>query len=87
MTDHAVLDLKKIPRNQRDTIHKDLKTLESNPFPKGNMIKRLKGFRPSIYRKRSGDFRMLYRIEGEKVTILRFIDRKDLELILKRLKI
>jgi len=87
LTDHAISDLKGIAKNLRDQIHQDLKTLEFTPFPTGNLIKRLKGFRPPVYRLRSGDFRVLYHIGEETVTILSLIDRKELERAIKRLKI
>jgi len=85
LTDHVVSDLKSVPKNLKDKIHQDLKTLEFNPFPSGNFIKRLKGFRPPVFRLRTDDFRILYHIGGETVTILRLIDRKELERITKRL--
>ncbi|OGP51160.1 MAG: hypothetical protein A2Y79_03480 [Deltaproteobacteria bacterium RBG_13_43_22] len=87
LTDHAIADLKGIAKNLRDQIHQDLKTLECTPFPTGSLIKRLKGFRPPVYRLRSGDFRVLYHIGEETVTILSLIDRKELERAIKRLKI
>ena len=87
LTEHAVDDLKDIPEEVRDKIHQDLEALESAPFPAGTRIKRLRGFRPPIYRLRSGDFRILYQIQENIVTILRVIDRKLLERFLKRTKI
>lgn len=86
LTEHATVDLKDISKEFRDKIHQDLKTLESAPFPSGTRIKRLRGLRPLVYRLRSGDFRVLYHIQGDTVTILRVIDRKLLERVLKRLK-
>ncbi|NIM58963.1 MAG: type II toxin-antitoxin system RelE/ParE family toxin [Candidatus Aminicenantes bacterium] len=87
LTEHAISDLKSMSKEPRDQIHRDLRTLESNPFPFGTRIKRLRRFRPPVYRLRSGDFRALYRIQGDVVTILRVIDRKLLERVIKRLKI
>ena len=87
LTDHALDDLKDISKEARVQIHQDLKALESSPFPSGTQIKRLKTFRPPVYRLRSGDYRVLYRIQGDTVTILRIIARKVLERIIKRLKI
>ncbi|NIN01693.1 MAG: type II toxin-antitoxin system RelE/ParE family toxin [candidate division Zixibacteria bacterium] len=87
LTDHAVNDLKDIPKQARTQIHEDLTALEAKPFPSGTHIKRLRGFRPPVYRLRSGNFRVLYRIQGDTVAILRVIDRKLLERIIKRLKI
>ena len=79
LTEHAVGDLKNIPREQRDQIHHDIIILESAPFPSGTTIKRLKRLRPPVYRLRSGDFRILYHIHENDVIILRVIDRKLLE--------
>jgi len=87
LTEHAVADLGDISKELRDQVLRDLQTLESAPFPSKTHIKRLKGFRPPVYRLRSGDFRVLYQIRGDVVTVLRIIDRKFLERIIKRLNI
>ena len=87
LTEHAIGDLKDIPKELREQIHRDLRNLESTPFPSGTYIKRLKGFRPPVYRLRSGDFRVLYHIQENSVIILRVIDRRLLERAIKRLKI
>jgi len=87
LTEHAINDLKNIPKELRSQIHRDLMSLGSGPLPSEPRIKRLKGFRPPVYRLRSGDFRILYRIQADVVTVLRIIDRKLLERAIKRLKI
>ena len=87
LTEHAIVDLKDIPEELRDQIHRDLRDLESRPFPSGTLIKRLRGFRPPVYRLRSGNFRILYHIRENNVMILRVIDRKLLERAIRRLKI
>ena len=87
LTEHATDDLQDISKEFRNKIHQDLKALESAPFPSGTHIKRLRGSKPPVYRVRSGDFRVLYHIQGNTVTILRVIDRKLLERALKRLKL
>jgi mRNA-degrading endonuclease RelE of RelBE toxin-antitoxin system len=86
LTEHATGDLKYILKQLRDKIHQELKALESGPFPSGTAIKRLRGFKPPVYRLRSRDFRVLYHVQGNTVTILRVIDRKLLERALKRLR-
>jgi len=78
LTEHAVDDLEDIPEKFRDKIHQELEALESAPFPSGTRIKRLKSFRPPVYRLRSGDYRVLYQIEGNLVSILRVIDRMSI---------
>ena len=87
LTEHAVADLEGVFKEIRQQIQRDLKTLQTSPLPSGTQIKRLKGFRPPIYRLRSGDFRVLYRIREDKVTVLRVIDRKLLERFIKRLNL
>jgi mRNA interferase RelE/StbE len=87
LTEHAVADLEGVFKEIRQQIQRDLKTLQTSPLPSGTQIKRLKGFRPPIYRLRSGDFRVLYRIREDKVTVLRVIDRKLLERVIKRLNL
>ena len=86
LTEHATDDLKDISKEVRGKIHQDLRTLESAPVPSGTHVTRLRGCRPPVYRLRSGDFRVLYHIQGNTVTILRVIDRKLLERLLRRLK-
>jgi mRNA-degrading endonuclease RelE of RelBE toxin-antitoxin system len=87
LTEHAIGHLKDIPKELRDQIHGDLKHLGSAPFPSGTTIKRLKRFRPPVYRLRSGKFRVLYYIQESNVIILRVIDRKLLERAIRGLRI
>ncbi len=87
LTDHAIADLKEIPKGLQDQIHGDIKNLQSTALPSGPQVKRLKGFRPPVYRLRSGDYRVLYQIRGDVVNVLRVIDRKLLERVIKRLNL
>jgi mRNA interferase RelE/StbE len=87
LTSSAVDDLDSIPEISRKKMIDSIQKLSSDPFPSGPNIKKLKGFKPPIYRIRSGDFRVLYRIQDKMIIILRLIDRKDLERIIKRLKL
>lgn len=84
LTDHAITDLKNLPAEYQDQINSELKTLESNPFPHASSRKRLRGFHPPLYRLRSGNFRILYRIQEKTVILLRVLDRKMLDRILRR---
>ena len=86
LTEHAITDLDAVPKEFKTQIHDDIGALESAPFTSGTRIKRLRGFRPLIYRLRSGNFRVLYRIQGDTIIILRVIDRKLLERVIKRLR-
>ncbi len=87
ITRSAVDDLDSIPNELRKNILPDIKNLSSNPFPSESSIKKLKGFKPPLYRLRSGDFGILYRIRSHSITIMRVINRKELERVIKRLKL
>jgi mRNA interferase RelE/StbE len=87
LTKSAAGDLDGIPDDRREKILKDMEILSSRPQLSQSNLKKLKGFRPPLYRLRSGDYRVLYRVLGDTVTIMRVIDRKDLEKIIKRIKL
>lgn len=60
--------------------------LEVNPIPIGKpRLKKLLGFDPPLYRLRSGDLRVFYRIAEDKVIILAIRHKKDSERFLKRI--
>jgi mRNA-degrading endonuclease RelE of RelBE toxin-antitoxin system len=61
-------------------------SLRQDRFPSPPLKKRLKGFGFPLYRLRIADCRLLYRIDEKTVTIMRVIDRKDLEKAIKHLK-
>ncbi len=86
LTRAAYRDLENLPVKIQTQISEDLKTLPSEPFPQGNRIKKLKGFGVPLFRLRSGDFRILYRIDGKEIILLRIIDRKMLDRILSQLR-
>ena len=79
-------DLDELTPERALAIAKKLKILEIAPLPTGkNRIKKIRGFVPPLYRLRIGDKRVLYRISGNQVVLLKIIDRKDLERELKNL--
>ncbi len=67
---------------------KDIKDyLEANPLPFGkSRIKKLTGYKPPLYRLRSGDYRAYYRITPDGVVVLAVTHKKDSEKILKKMK-
>jgi len=87
LTSSAVVDLDRIPDISKKKIIASIRKLSADPFSSNLHIKKLKGFKPPIYRIRSGDFRALYRVQDKTIIILRVIDRKDLERIIKRLNL
>ena len=84
----AQRDFEKIELTRALQIAKDIKEfLESGPFPFGKTrIKRLTGFDPPLYRLRSGDFRIYYRIFTNEVVLMAITNRKDSEKLLKKLR-
>jgi mRNA interferase RelE/StbE len=87
LTKSASDDLDAIPDKLRIQIISDIQSLTAWPFPSGIKIKKLKGFKPPLYRLRAGDFRVLYRIDITNIIVMRVIARKELEKIIKRIKI
>lgn len=79
----AEKDLDTLDVKTRYKILQAAKSLETAPFPRGNIIKKLKSAKISLYRLRVGDFRVVYHIDARKIAILFIVDRKDLEKKLK----
>jgi mRNA interferase RelE/StbE len=67
-------DLKGLTEPFRTQIANCIRGLAQNPFPQG--VKKLKG--GGGYRVRSGDFRVLYTVEQNEVTIYAIGNRKDI---------
>ena len=63
----------------------DLKILEENPFPRGKMIKKIKGKKTAFYRLRIDKFRVFYEIHQMKIIILRIIGKKEADRYIKKL--
>ncbi len=62
----------------------DLKTLEDNPFPRGKLIKKIKGKKTSFYRLRIDKFRVFFEIRHLKIVILRILSKKEADRFIKR---
>lgn len=87
----AVRDLRGVAPTARTAVLDAIALhLQQNPFPRGKLIKRLKGFRIPTYELRvyaSGDsYRVVYRIDGRRVVVLMVPPRKLLERYLRRMK-
>ena len=64
----------------------DLKILEENPFPRGKLIKKIKGKKTSFYRLRIDKFRVFFEIHLLKIVILRVISKKETDRYIRRIK-
>jgi mRNA interferase RelE/StbE len=63
----------------------DLKILEENPFPRGKLIKKIKGKKTTFYRLRIDKFRVFFEIQPMKIVIPRIISKKEADRYIKRL--
>ena len=87
LTYSAIEDLNLISETQRKKIIVAISKLSSDPFASGPNIKKLKAFKPPLYRMRSGDYRVIYNIKEKTISILRVIERKHLDKVIKRLNL
>ena len=74
-------DLEAVHPRDADRIRIDLELLASPPWPAGK-TKPLRGH--PWWEMKCGDFRALYRREGDTVRILRVVNRRDLDRALGR---
>ena len=72
-TETAIEDLKRLPSRIAAQILRKIERLK--PQPRGD-IKRLTAF-DSDYRLRSGDYRILFDIEGQTLIVQRILNRKE----------
>jgi len=76
----AAEEFKKLDKAVQRIIKEKLEILAQNPELLKNNIKPLKGKYKGLYRLRVGNYRVIYRLEKEKITILviRIGHRKDI---------
>jgi len=79
LTDRSIADVDRLPVRVRLQVIHDVASLARDPLPPRPGSKKLKGYRPPLYRLRAGDFRVLYRVIGTTIAVLRVIDRRDLD--------
>lgn len=84
----AQRDIQNLETEDALRLVKDIKSyLEKSPLPFGKTrIKKLSGFKPPLYRLRSGHFRAYYRIISREVVILAITHRKDSEKYMRKLR-
>jgi mRNA interferase RelE/StbE len=62
----------------------DLRILEENPFPRGKLIKKIKGRKAEFYRLRIDKFRIFFEIQHMKIAVLRILSKKEADRFIKR---
>ena len=81
----ASKDLDTLEIETAEKVLSDLRVLEDNPFPRGKLIKKIKGKKSAFYRLRIDKFRVFYEIQQMKVVILRVVSKKEADRFIKKL--
>lgn len=71
-------DLQKLPKETLSSIAKAIENLQANPFPSKKAIKAIKGAQKT-FRYRAGDYRIIYQVSSETITLLAVVHRRDLK--------
>jgi superfamily I DNA/RNA helicase/mRNA-degrading endonuclease RelE of RelBE toxin-antitoxin system len=66
-----------LPKEYLVQVLEKVERLRADPTPDGKVKKKLKGYKNSVYRLRSGDLRIIYTIAGNCVALLGVDDRKE----------
>ncbi len=83
--ERARADLRDLSPAVAERIVRRLTELEEAPQPRGDTVKRLKGFSIPTFRFRVGDYRAIFRLAATFVVVLRIIHRSELERALRDL--
>ncbi len=81
----AVRDLDKLEDKGARTVLSELIVLKDNPFPRGKLIKKVKGKKTNFYRLRVGKYRVFFCIEGSVIVVLKVVGKKDADRFIKNL--
>ena len=81
----SVRDLDKFADTIHSKIVNAMRVLEENPFPRGKLIRKIKGKALDYYRLRTDKHRVFYMIEGNKVVVLGVMSKKDAERFIQSL--
>jgi mRNA interferase RelE/StbE len=85
LTRAGARDLDRVPSVHREQVIEDIQGLQQSPLGPPPRIKRLRGLSSPLFRLRSGDYRILYRVDDTLVTVMRVINRRDLDRALRQL--
>lgn len=81
----AARDLDDLEIGLVTTVLSDLRILEEDPFPKGKLIKKIKGKKTSFCRLRIDKFRVFFEMQQMNIIILRILNRKEADRFIRRL--
>jgi mRNA interferase RelE/StbE len=80
----ASRDLDDLEIGTATKIISDLRILEENPFPRGKLIKKIKGKMAAFYRLRVDKFRVFFEIQPRKIVTLRILSKKEAGWFIKK---
>ena len=75
----AVKDLDSVTDAVCTKVISAMKVLEENPFPRGKLVKKIKGTESAYYGLRVDKYRVFYMLEAHTVVVLRILSKKDAE--------
>jgi mRNA interferase RelE/StbE len=81
----ASRDLDDLEIGTATKIISDLRILEEDPFPRGKLVKKIKGKKAAFYRLRVDKFRVFFEIQPGKIVILRILSKKEADRFIKKL--
>lgn len=79
LSEKAREDFETFSEKIADQILADCRRLATDPIPDGKRIKKLQGFKESLYRLRAGDYRVVFQRTGKRIDIVRVLSKKDFE--------
>ena len=79
----TVRDLDSLEEKVVIKILNKLSLLETDPFPRGKLIKKIKGKKSVFYRLRVDKYRVFYFINDRDVVVLKIIGKKDADKFIK----
>lgn len=79
LSEKAQRDLNRFSHKITSQILTDCARLASDPNPDGKRIKKLQGFKESLYRLRAGDYRVVFKRSGTRIDIIRILSKPDFQ--------
>ena len=72
-------DLDSLSDSVCEKIIRALLPLKDNPFPRGKLIKKIRGTNSDYYRLRVDKYRVFYMLESGRIVVLKVLSKKDAE--------
>lgn len=85
-TPRALRDLGALSSDVALRLLSKIDELAENPVPRGDTVKRLESYNPPRYRLRMGDWRAVFRVDGDVIVITLVVHRSELGRALRTLR-